>query len=216
MSKDKKSNKFKSLISELFGIKEWKLKDDGHLDIKEEDLSRMKDTYGEEFVKKFEQLLNEEATGDRQPATGKEKGTNQAKSDMLKLELLCALLGVEAITMSEDGKNATLSEEQLGKIEAGLKKLGDEKTAAESNLATANTDKDVAVAALAAADKALDELDTKVKDAKTTKEKVEAVRVLLAAKPGAAANAILTDADDKKKTKIEGADAVNDYAQKYL
>ena len=46
MSKDKKSNKFKTLIGSLLGIKEWKLKEDGHLDIKEEDLTRMKETYG--------------------------------------------------------------------------------------------------------------------------------------------------------------------------
>jgi hypothetical protein len=204
MSKEKKSSKFKSLIGNLLGIKEWKLKDNGHLDIKEENLIMMRETYGEEFVKKFEQLLADE-----------KEGTKQIKSDMLKLELLCALLGVQAITMSEDGKNATLSEEQLGKIETGLRKLTDEKTAADSNLATANTDKDVAVAALAAADKALDELNPKVKEVKTTKEKVEAVRVLLAAKPGVAVTGALRSTDPHKQN-IEGADPINAKANELI
>lgn len=204
MSKEKNSSKFKSLIGNLLGIKEWKLKDDGHLDIKEGNLTRMKETYGEEFVKKFEQLLADE-----------KESTKQIKSDMLKLELVCALLGVEAITMSEDGKNATLSEEQLGKIESGLKKLSDEKTAAEFNLATANTEKDVATAALATADKALDELNPKVKEANTTKEKVEAVRVLLAAKPGVAVTGVQRSTDPHKQD-IEGADPINAKANELI
>lgn len=212
MSMDKKSSKLKLLIGKLLNISEWKVKADGHLDVSDAELARITEEYGPDFIAKFEKLLQEEATGDRQTVTGEESKTKQSKSDMLKLELLCAMLGVQAITMSEDGTIATLNKEQLGKIEAGLKKLGEEKTAAESNLTTANTAKDAAVTALTAATTAMDELDATVKTAATTAAKVEAIRAKLASKPGAAATGA-QNASDQTKKPIAGADKVTDYVK---
>jgi hypothetical protein len=205
-------SKLKNIISKALGIKEWKLNSEDKLDITEEELVNMKAQYGEEFVTKFEQLLKEEAKADPQtPQGGLKESTKHKKSDMLKLELLCALLAVEAIALSEDG-NATLTKEQLGNIEAGLRKLQDEKTAAESNLTTANSAKETAESTLSTAVTAMDDLDATIKAATTPAAKVEAIRKKLAEKPGAAASGTQTQGDQSKK-KIEGADPVTEYAK---
>lgn len=149
----------------------------------------------------------------------------------MNLTLLCALLSVQAISII-DGK-ATLSEEQLGKIEAGLKKLEDDKAAAvtesataktaketaegalsvaKTELATAKAVKETAEGALSAAVTAMDDLDTTVKAAADPKAKVEAIRKKLAEKPGAAATGIQNKTDNGHKA-IEGADPVTAYAQ---
>lgn len=150
----------------------------------------------------------------------------KSKKEMNKpnvLALLCAVMAVDAIEMTDDG--VFLNKEQLDKIEAELKKLSAEKTTAENDLATANaakdkaiadlttanTEKDSAVNALTAANTALDELHPTVKEAKTVAEKVEAVRKELAKKPGAAATGAQGNDDQKKK--IEGADPVTDYVK---
>lgn len=207
-----KSNKLKTLIGKLLGIKQWKLKSDGHLDVTDEELTGMKETYGEDFVRKLEQLLGEE-NAETHENSG-EDVTKHEKSDMLKLELLCALLAIEAITLSEDG-TATLSKEQLEGIEAGLKKLQDEKTAAESLLDAAQTERDNAVTELSGAITAMDDLDPSVKTAANATAKVEAIRKKLAEKPASAATAIVTKGDQGRK-KIEGADPVNEYANEIL
>jgi ATP-dependent Clp protease, protease subunit len=150
----------------------------------------------------------------------------KSKKEMSKtnvLALLCAVMAVDAIEMTDDG--VFLNKEQLDKIEAELKKLAAEKTTAVNDLATANsakdkaiadlttanTEKDTAVNALTAANTALDELHPTVKEAKTVAEKVEAVRKELAKKPGAAATGAQGNEDQKKK--IDGADPVTDYVK---
>jgi len=210
-----KSNKLKELVGKLFGIKQWKLKTDGHLDVTDEELAGLKETYGDDFVQKFEQLLGEESEGipgDQVP--DEEVVTKNENFDMLKLELLCALLAVEAIALNEDG-TATMSKEQLESIEAGLKKLQDEKTAAESSLAAATSAKDDAVTALSNATKAMDDLDPSVKAAADPAAKVEAIRKKLAEKPASAVTAIVTEGDQTRK-KIDGADPVNDYVSEII
>lgn len=210
-----KSNKLKTLIGKLLGIKQWKLKPDGHLDVKDEELAGLKETYGEEFVQKLEQLLNDEnAKNSETGAQDEPVETLHANTDMLKLELLCALLAVQAITLSEDG-TATMSKEQLEAIEAGLKKLQDEKTAADSLLAAANSERDAAVTALSNAQKAMDDLDPSVKAAADPAAKVEAIRKKLAEKPATGGTHVLTTGDRTRK-KVEGSDPVNDYVQDIL
>lgn len=124
--------------------------------------------------------------------------------------LVCALLAVNAIEMTDEG--VFLNKEQLDMIEAEIKKLQGEKTAAESNLTAANTAKDTAVNALSAVTTALDELDPTVKAVADPKAKVEAVRAKLAEKPGAAATGAQNQSDQTKK-KVEGADEVSAYVQ---
>jgi ATP-dependent Clp protease protease subunit len=135
------------------------------------------------------------------------------KSEMSKpnvLALLCAVMAVQAIEITDEG--AFLNKEQLDKIEAELKKLSAENDSAVNDLATANTARETAVNALAAANTALDELHPSVKEAKTVAEKVEAVRKELAKKPGAAATGAQDKVDEPKK-KIAGADEVTDYVK---
>lgn len=126
----------------------------------------------------------------------------KTKNEMSKpnlLALLCAVMAVDAIEMTDDG--AFLNKEQLDKIEAELKKTQD-----------ANTAKSAAVNALSTAITAMDELDATVKAAVTPAEKVEAIRKKLAEKPGAAAS-LAQRHNDQTKRKIEGADEVTDYVK---
>jgi hypothetical protein len=207
MTKDKKTGKIKAFLSNLIGVTDWKLKTNGHLDVNDEKLTRLTEDYGADFVAKFEKLLQEETASD-QPKT------KQSKSDMLKLEMLCALLAIQGITLSEDG-NASLSKEQLEKIEAGLVKLQDEKTAAESAMATAKTEKETAVSALSAATTAMDELDATVLAAKTPAEKMEAIRTKLAAKPAVIPAGTALSTDEKTGGVIEGKDEINSFASQF-
>jgi membrane protease subunit (stomatin/prohibitin family) len=210
MSKEMKSGKFTQLINKVLGRSpEWNLKADGHLDVSAEELERITEEYGAEFVAKFEKLLNEEKSDI--------SNINQKQTEMpkeTKLALLCALLGMSVITLSEDGK-ATFDEEQLVKIEAELKKLQDEKTAAETAVSTANSVKDAAEKDLSDAVKAMDDLDTSVKDAKTPAKKVEAIRARLAEKPAIGATGAL-DKDAKEEKEIAGKDEVNAFVKDYL
>jgi hypothetical protein len=205
MNKEKKSSRIKSLISGIFGIKEWKLNGENHLDISKEELDKISAEYGAEFVTKFEKLLSDE--------NGSQVDTNTPKSDM-NLQLLCALLGIGAIAMSEDGKTATLNKEQLEKIEGGLKDLTDQKTAAETNLASAKTEKGTAESALSTAIAAMDELDPTVKAVKEPKEKVDVIRTLLAAKPGKTAT--LTKGTEEAIEMGKDSDPVNAYVKEFF
>lgn len=134
----------------------------------------------------------------------------KAKMDKSKFALLLACLAVEAMEMQDGG--VFLNKEQLDKIEARFKELEAAKTAAENALATAKSAKETAEGSLTAAVTAMDELDATVKAAADPKAKVEAIRVKLAAKPGAAATEKQTQGDNNRKA-IEGADAVTAYAQ---
>lgn len=197
--------KIKQFISRTLGIEsKWNLTEDGHLDIASEELERIQQEYGEDFVGKFEKLLSEE----------NQNTNNQIQTEMpkiLTLALVCAVLGVKELQAADDG-SVTLNEEQLNALEAELKKLQAEKAAAETNLATANTERETAENALSGVTDALDELGETVKAAATPAAKVEAVRKKLAEKPGAAATQIQTQGDQSRKT-IDGADPVTSYAR---
>jgi hypothetical protein len=204
--------KMKGFMTELFGIKEYKLNGEGRLDVSADDYARITENYGADFVAKFEKMLGDESNASPADTGSGAPVETQTKTDM-NLTLLCALLAVNAISLV-DGK-ATLSEEQLNTIEAGLKKLQDEKTAAETALTAAQTEKVNAVNELTEASADLNDLDDSVAEAGTIKEKVEAVRKKLASKPGAAATQAQTSGDKTRKA-IEGADEVNQYVDEIL
>jgi hypothetical protein len=189
----KKTNKIKTFLSNLIGVNDWKLNGEGHLNISADELNRLTTEYGADFVGKFEKLLSEE--NEHIDLNINQNHLNMPKE--LKLALLCALLSVDAFSMSNDG-TVTLKQDQLEKIEAGLKKLQEEK----------NT----AVNALNDASKAMDDLDVTVKAAETPSAKVEAIRAKLALKPGVGASGILSQ-DEHGKKKIEGADEVSEYVK---
>lgn len=195
--------KIKQFISRTLGIEsKWNLKEDGRLDIASEELSRIKDEYGEDFVVKFEKLLSEE----------NENTNNQIQTEMpkiLTLALLCAVLGVKELQAADDG-SVSLNEEQLNSLEAELKKLQDEKTAAETKVADAVAAKETAENALSDAVTAMDDLDASVQKAEKPSEKVEAIRTLLAAKPAVDASQNLGK-DGQSDLALQGKDEVNDY-----
>jgi ATP-dependent Clp protease, protease subunit len=175
----------------------------------EEDIAVKIEKAGDNLLKKFTNLFSNHTKIDKK----------MSKPNLLAL--LCAVMAVEAIEMTDDG--VFLNKEQLDKIEAELKKLQGEKTTAETNLATAKTEKDTAVTAantakdtavnaLTAAITAMDDLDATVKAVADPAAKVEAIRKKLAEKPGAAATGAQNQHDQTKK-KIEGADEVTDYVK---
>ncbi len=200
---EKKAGKLKQIINKLLGTdKPWKLGSDGHLDVEAGELARIREEYGEDFISKFEKLLSEE----------NENTNNQIQTEMpkiLTLALLCAVLGVKELQAADDG-SVTLNEEQLNTLEAELKKLQDEKTAAESGLAETTRLKEAADKALSDAVTAMDDLDATVKEAATPADKVEAIRVKLAAKPAVDPAQNLGE-DGKTDSKIDGKDEVNEY-----
>lgn len=206
MSTEKKTGRIMQLINKFLGTeKAWKLGADGHLDVETEELARIREEYGEEFVSKFEKLLSEENQQDKTNIN-----QNQTKMPkMLTLALVCAILGVKELQAADDG-SVSLNEEQLNKLEAELKKLQDEKAALESGLAETTRLKEGADKALSDAVTAMDDLDASVKEAKTPAEKVEAIRTKLAGKPAVDVTQNLAK-DGNADHKIEGKDEVNDY-----
>lgn len=205
MNTEKKTGKIKQLINKLLGTdKAWKLGADGHLDVEAEELARIREEYGEDFVSKFEKLLSEEKQEDNIT------NQNQTKMPkMLTLALVCAVLGVKELQAADDG-SVSLNEEQLDKLEAELKRLQDEKAAVESGLAETTFLKEKADEALSSVVRAMDDLDATVKEAETPAKKVEAIRTKLAAKPAVDAAQNLGE-DGKSERKIEGKDEVNSY-----
>ena len=207
----KKGAKMKSLIAKALGInQDWKLNADGQLDVSAEERERIVAEYGADFLSKFEKLLS----GD---SAETENSKHQSKIDMskqVKLALVCAMLSTESLEASEDG-SVTLNQDQLNAIEAGLKKLEDENRTAVSDLASANTAKAAADKSLADAITALDQLDDTVKGATDITGKIEAVRAVLAKKPGAPASGVQSESDTQKIV-IEGADEITEYAKTFL
>jgi ATP-dependent protease ClpP protease subunit len=138
------------------------------------------------------------------------------KNDMSKpmvFTLLCAAMAINAIEMTDDG--VFLNKEQLNSLEAELKKLHDAKALAETNLATAKTERETAVNSLSAVNTAMDDLDATVKAVADPAAKVEAIRKKLAEKPGVVATAAARQSDPTY-AKIEGADQVTDYVKKVI
>ena len=213
MKNDKVTTRLKQLVDRMFGISEWKLNEEGKLDVDDKTLQAIKSTYGEEFLAQFEKLLANGVENDEE--AGEESAeTNQKKQYTMKLELLCALLALGEIALSEEG-NATLSKEQLEAIEAGLRKLTDEKTAAEQSLSTAEAGKTAAEQAMQTVITDLEDLGEGVKAAEEPKAKVEAVRLILAKKPGQNSTGKQEEEDATKKV-IEGADPASEEVKKYL
>ena len=201
----------KSLIAKALGIsQDWKLNQEGHLDVSAEERERIIAEFGAEFLTKFEKLLS----GDSGETDHRNHQSQTDMSKQLKLALVCAILSTESLEASEDG-SVTLNQDQLNAIEAGLKKLGDENRTALSDLASANTAKAAADKTLSDAIAALDQLDNTVKDAADITAKIEAVRAVLAKKPGAQPSGVQGESDTQKIV-IEGADEITEYAKSMI
>jgi ATP-dependent protease ClpP protease subunit len=167
---------------------------------------------GEEIIEKF-RITGESFLEKMKNMFSNHKNRNTEMSKSKAFAMLCTLLAVEAIEMTDDG--VFLNKEQMDKIEARLKQLGDEKTTAESNLTAAKTAKETAENSLSAALTAMDDLDATVKAAADPKAKVEAIRKKLAEKPGSAATGHQTKSDSERKREA-CTDMVDEYVNEIL
>jgi len=181
-----------------------------------DDIATRIEKSGETLLKKFTNLFSNHT----------KINTEMSKPNIYAL--ICLALVLDELKVDDKG-GIVLNKEQLDKIEAEFKKLQDAKALAETNLTAANTARDTAVNALTAANTAkdnavnalatattaMDELGATVKAATEPVKKVEAIRTLLAAKPGAAVAGVQTKSDGTHKT-IEGADPVTAYAQELV
>jgi hypothetical protein len=202
----------KASIGKVLSIKEWKLNKEGKLDVTTEQRTRFSDMYGAELLERVEQSMKEDKPVNQFNAKHKIATMNDKK-----LALLCALLGVASLEMSDEG--TFLNEEQLDKIEGELNRLQTQSAAADLAKADATKAKTTAEAgqktaedSLTAVVKALDDLDSTVKEAKDPAAKVEAVRTKLAAKPGANPSGVKKD-NDAGADMNGGVDEVNAYAK---
>lgn len=196
----------------MLGISEWKLTQDGKLDINDSQRTKMEDLYGHDLITHIEKKLQDEKSENKH-------NTNKlTKRSMGKLPLLCALLAVGALEMSDDG--VFLNQEQLDAIEAELNKHKNQMTEAATKTGDAEKAQKDAVTAQKAAEeslagvvKALDDIDTSVKDAKNETEKVEAVRQLIAKKSAAGATGTQKKGDADAEMTFAGNDPVNAYVK---
>jgi ATP-dependent protease ClpP protease subunit len=179
----------------------------------QEDMAARIEKTGENLLKKFTNLFSNHT----------KINTEMSKPNIYAL--ICLALVLDELKVDDKG-GIFLNKEQLDKIEAEFKKLQDAKALAETNLATANTDRDTAVNALAAANTAkdnavsalatattaMDELGATVKAAAEPVKKVEAIRTLLAAKPGAAPTLTKSEKDNHGDIEMK-ADAADDFVK---
>jgi ATP-dependent protease ClpP protease subunit len=124
---------------------------------------------------------------------------SQNKKSMKQFTKLNAVLGVENLEAVEN--EVSFNEEYLQKVEdvlvANDQAVADARTKAEGERDTAIQEKTTAEENLQNAVSAFDAIDTTIAEAKTPEEKAEAVRTLLAKKPGAKPTANLDKADPK-------------------
>jgi len=111
---------------------------------------------------------------------------SQNTSSMEKFKVLNGVLGVE--TLEAQDNYVSLNEEQLELVEGALsaneQAVADARVAAETERDSANAERDIAQTDLTNAISAFDVIDTTIAAAATPVEKAEAIRTLLAAKPG--------------------------------
>ena len=111
--------------------------------------------------------------------------TTNTKIEMKQFTHVNTVLGVEAIEATDEG--AFLNEEQLASIEERLElnqQLATERDTAVQSLESANATLGTAQATIAAAYDPFNAIDPAVAAAETPEAKAEAVRTLLAARPG--------------------------------
>lgn len=146
--------------------------------------------------------------------------SNKNTSTMEQFEKVNGVLGVESLEASDD--HVSLNAEQLGSIETALadgeQAVSDAQAAqataeearqtAESALETANTERNTAQTDLENATSAFDAIDETVAAAEGYQAKVEAIRTLLAAKPGAKPEGNL-DTEDKNDTPDANQDVID-------
>lgn len=102
---------------------------------------------------------------------------------MKEFKNLNKALNVEALE-SSDGKGVFLNEQQLEAIDNLLKVQDEAITAKAKEISDAQTAQTAAETNLATANAELDSIDATVKEAKTTAEKVVAIKAKMATKPG--------------------------------
>jgi len=182
------------MIGKALNIKSWKLDKNKKLNLSDDQVKKASELFGAEFLPKLETVLQ------------KEESKIKIKTDMSKkqktLTLLCAVLAVESLEMTDGG--VFLNQEQIDAIEGELQKHKD-----------LQTEKDTAVEDLESAQAALDKLDETVAEAESIMDKVEAIRTKMAEKPGAAPTGTQSGKDNDKVI-IEGADEITAFAKEYL
>lgn len=120
-------------------------------------------------------------------ATERKENSNNSQNtfSMKQFEKLNAVLGVESLEAVDD--QISLNQEQLESVEAALSsgdQLEAERDTAVTERDTAVAERDTARTDLADAVGMFDAIDPSIANAQTPQEKAEAVRALLAAKPG--------------------------------
>lgn len=129
-----------------------------------------------------------------------ENSNSQNITSMNKFELLNTVLDVESLESVDN--QVSFNEEQLQAVETELSTRAQKVVELQANVVTANTERDTAVTNAATAADAFNEIDASIADAKTPEAKVEAIRTLLAKKPGTQHLGNLGEGG-------EGGDAVN-------
>jgi len=135
--------------------------------------------------------------------TNKQNQNNLSNNKKMKKQYLNInkVLNVETLESQEEG--IYLVEGQLESIDTRLATADTGLKAANSERDTANQERDVARTELSNTIIAFETLDASVKEAKTPEEKVNAIRTLLAAKPGVQGQGILDEKDKDLDTKDE-------------
>lgn len=128
------------------------------------------------------------------------------KISMKQFENVNAALNVEALESVDNA--VSFNEAQLGSVETELSKRAQAVIDAKEAQTTAETERETAQNDLATATAAFDDIDASVADAETPEAKVEAIRTLLAAKPGTPAAGNLGQ-EDAPKNEEEAWEVIN-------
>ena len=124
---------------------------------------------------------------------------------MKQFAKLNAVLGLDALESVDEA--VSMNEEQLELVERALlqndQAIADARTEAETQRDDANASLATAQTSLANAVAAFDEIDPTIATAESPEAKAEAVRTLLAAKPGVKIEGILDTNDPAGKTSTE-------------
>ncbi len=107
---------------------------------------------------------------------------NPKNISTMNFERLNTVLNVESLESVDN--NFSLNQDQLEAVETELSTNAQTVSDLEASVTTANDERDLANSNATAAAAAFDEIDASIADAETPEAKVEAIRTLLAKKPG--------------------------------
>jgi len=162
----------------------------GSLQKSSQDLNKALSNFKNEIVDGIKSILPGSAS--------KSNNSNKTNMDKTKFAALFAVLNLSAMESTTDGVHITM--EQAEQINTALA----EAVTAKANMETAQNERTTVL-------NALDELDPTVKAAEGHEAKVNAVKVKLAAKPGAAPTNHAGGDNGGADLKIDNADPVNEY-----